>query len=381
MRGSIRQRTEGGSYTCYWETRDPATGGRVQHSKGGFSSRTKAQKHLNVVVGKVTTGEWRPDKALTVRELLEDHWLPTQQARELRPTTIAGYENAIEHWICPRLGGLNVASLTPGILVDYMAALRSEKSANGRPGLSARSVQLAIGTLKSACSWAVTAELISRDPVAGVRRPRSAAPVMKVWSETEARAFLEATKNERLGWVWAIALSRGLRRGELCGLKWSAVDLDAGTIRIEETLTIVNNKAATSTPKTAAGRRSIPIDSRLVALLRAHRRRQAAEKLAAGPAYEDGGYLVADELGHPLHPDSISGMFDAKVKELGFPRIRLHDCRHSAASFMLAAGTPVKVVSEILGHASPTITLSVYAHVMPGMAEEAGARLSAALLD
>jgi integrase len=367
-------------YTAYWWVVDGATGKRVQHNKGGFKTKGAAQKHLNAVLAKVDQGTWRPDKPLSVRELLVAQWLAAQRARELRPTTIAGYENAINQWILPHIGGVRVAALTPEIVVDLMSTLRSEKTANGRQGLSARSVQLAVGVLKSACAWAVTAELIGRNPIAGVRRPRSVTPVMRAWTEAEARLFLEATKEDRLGWMWALLLARGLRRGEVCGLKWSAVDLDAGTLRIEHTRTTVKGEAVSSLPKTGAGRRSISIDARLVALLRAHRRRQAAERLAAGPAYEDNGYLVADELGNPYHPDTISGWFDARVAQVDVPRIRLHDCRHTAASLMLAAGTPVKVVSELLGHANVVVTLQVYQHLMPGMAEEAGAALSASLL-
>ena len=203
---------------------------------------------------------------------------------------------------------------------------------------------------------------------------------MRVWSADEARAFLHTTGGDRLAFAWALLLTRGLRRGELCGLKWSAVDPVAGTLRIESTLITVEGQPVASRPKTQAGLRSISLDRQLVALLRAHRKRQRTEQVAAGPAYEHGGYLLADELGRPYHPDTISGWFEARVAETGLPRIRLHDCRHTALSLMLAAGVPVKVVSEIAGHVSPTITLSVYAHVMPGMAEEAGAALSASLL-
>lgn len=117
-----------------------------------------------------------------------------------------------------------------------------------------------------------------------------------------------------------------------------------------------------------------------VAILRGHKATQSRERLASGGAYVDDGYLLADELGQPYHPETLSGMFDAAVKASKLPRIRLHDTRHTAASLMLAAGVPVKVVSEMLGHASPTITLATYAHVMPGMAEKAGAALSASLL-
>ena len=104
-----------------------------------------------------------------------------------------------------------------------------------------------------------------------------------------------------------------------------------------------------------------------------------SEKLAAGEAYEDAGWLVTDALGQPLHPDTLSDWCDEKIATAGLRRIRLHDLRHTAASLM-ADGVPVKVVSEILGHSSPTITLSIYAHVTPRMAEEAGANLSASLL-
>jgi integrase len=379
MRGFIRER-RAGNFTAYWESKDPATGARRQHSKGGFPTRAKARRHLNVVVGKVTTGEWRPDQSVTVRDLLVEHWLPAQRARELRPATLAQYQGVIEHWIVPRLGGTKVAALTPGTVVDFAAALRSEPTAKGHNGLSPRSTQLAVGVLKAACAFAVSTEMIGRNPIAGVRRPRAEGHAMRVWTSAEARSFLEATSDDRLGFAWALLLTRGLRRGELCGLRWSAVDLNAGTLRIESTLITVDGQPVASRPKTSAGLRSIPLDAQLVALLRAHRKRQRTEQVAAGPTYEKGGYLLADELGRPYHPDTVSGWFEASVADTGLPRIRLHDCRHTAASLMLASGVPVKVVSEILGHASPMITLSVYAHTMPGMAESAGAALSASLL-
>ena len=141
----------------------------------------------------------------------------------------------------------------------------------------------------------------------------------------------------------------------------------------------MDGRPAESLPKTAAGRRSVPLDDLIVSLLRAHRARQAAEKLAAGPAYEDGGWLVADELGQPLYPDTISERFTHLTKAASLRPIRLHDTRHTAASLMLASGVPVKVVADLLGH-DPKVTLATYAHVIPGMGEQAGAALSAALL-
>jgi integrase len=170
-----------------------------------------------------------------------------------------------------------------------------------------------------------------------------------------------------------------LRRGELCGLRWDDVDLDGKVLQINRTRVTVTRDVLDSTPKTESGRRSIPLDPSLVVVLHRHQTRQKAEKLAAGEAYRDGGYLLANELGEPYNPNDVSKAFDALVKASRLPRIRLHDTRHTAASLMLASGTPVKVVSDLLGHASPTITLATYAHVLPNMAEEAGAALSASL--
>ncbi|HWE67499.1 MAG TPA: site-specific integrase, partial [Acidimicrobiales bacterium] len=308
------------------------------------------------------------------------HWLPAQKAAELRPTTLVQYEGIIDNWIVPKIGGIKVAALTPETVTKFTNALRTEKSAKGRSGLSIRSTQMAVGVLKAACAWALINGYLGRNPVQGVKRPKLQRTPMTSWSNEQAKAFLESTKDDRLSFAYWLMLARGLRRGELCGLRWEDVDLEGQVLRINRTRVTVEGRVIDSTPKTESGRRSIPLDASLVTILRKHQRRQAAEALKAEPgAYADGGHLVADELGRPYHPDSISGWFDEKVKASKQPRIRLHDCRHTAASLMLASGVPVKVVSDMLGHASPTITLSTYAHVLPGMSEEAGAALSAAL--
>jgi integrase len=394
MKGSIRKR--GNSYTVYWSTNDPATGKRVQHTKGGFryenaarqsqvasGSRAEgdsAREFLNAVIGKVQEGTWRPDSRMTVRQLLEDFWLPAQQSRDLRPATLAQYRLAVNHWIVPNIGGTRIAALTPAGVNELVTTLRTKKSAKGREGLSPRSAQIAVTVLKSAYAWANNNGLMSRNPIAGVQRPRVQRSEMKTWQPAQARAFLASTADDRIAIAWALLLTRGLRRGEVCGLRWAKVDLNQGVMQVESTRVVVEGEALDSTPKTDAGRRPIPLDSALIALLRSHRARQAEEKLAAGEAYEDGGYLLADELGRPYHPDTISKWFDDAVKKAGLLRIRLHDTRHTAASLLLSSGVPTKVVSELLGHSSPTVTLTVYAHTLPSMAEEAGEALSKALL-
>lgn len=378
MNGSTRKR--GSTWTAYWSTCDPATGKRRQHSKGGFRIKADAEGYLNNVLARVADGSWADDKALTVKALLEEFWLPAQRSRDLRPATLVQYAKVVDAWILPYLGATKVSTLKPKTISEWVERLKVETSSRGRDGLSSRSCQLAVGVLKAACAWAVKNELLTRNPVSGVQRPRGTSKVMNSWSVDDARQFLAFTQSDRLSFAWALLLARGLRRGELCGLHWRDVDLDGGFLTINSTRVTVAGKAVDSVPKTAAGRRSVPLDSSLEPVLRAHRTAQSREKLLAGGAYEDDGYLLADALGRPYHPDTISGWFDDHVKASGLPRIRLHDCRHTAASLMLASGVPVKVVSEMLGHASPAITLAIYAHTLPSMSKEAGAALSKSLL-
>jgi integrase len=222
--------------------------------------------------------------------------------------------------------------------------------------------------------------VLGRDPIADYDRPTMEKTEQRAWTVEEARTFLQFTADDRLSWAWSLLLTRGLRRGELCGLRWQDIDLKLGILKVNRARVVVDGKVILSTPKTESGRRSLSLDTSLMAMLRKYKARQAAEELAAGESFADDDYLLADELGRPYHPDTISDWFSRRIKAVGLPRIRLHDCRHTAASLMLGSGVPVKVVQEMLGHASPTITLSIYAHVLPSMAQQAGAELSASLL-
>ena len=378
MRGFTRQR--GTTYTAYWSITDPATGKRVQHSKGGFKTKKAAAAYLNDVVGKVQAGAWKPDRALTVKALLEEHWLPAQESRGLKSTTLAQYRDVVSAWVVPHLGGMRAAALTPKDVQALVEKLRTTRTSQRRDGLAPRSVQLAVGVLKAAYAFAVTTELLGRNPIAGVRRPSVEQRPPTTWDAATARAFLTATADDRLAALWALALTRGLRRGELAGLRWSAVDLAAGTLTVTRTRVMVDGRPQDSTPKTRAGRRSVPLDDSLVSLLTAHRKAQRAERLRAGLGKDERGYVFTNELGEPLSPDWVSERFEALVKAAGLPRIRLHDTRHTAASLMLASGVQPKVVQEMPGHSHVSITLAIYGHVTPAMGREAGAALSASLL-
>jgi integrase len=171
-----------------------------------------------------------------------------------------------------------------------------------------------------------------------------------------------------------------MRRGELVGLQWADVDLDAGVLAVRRSRVSVAHAVHESDPKTRSSRRTISLDARLVAVLRAHRRRELEERLAWGPAWTDTGYVFVREDGFPLHPERVTVLFGRLVAAAGVSTLRLHDLRHTSASLPLAAGVHPKIVSERLGHSNVSITLDLYSHVIPGLQAEAAEQLGEMIL-
>jgi len=203
-------------------------------------------------------------------------------------------------------------------------------------------------------------------------RPAPDTTEHETWSSDELREFLDATDSDRLYALYVLLGTTGMRRGEVLGLRWRDVDLDAAELHIVQTLTAVNYQLVFSTPKTKRSRRLISLDTDSVRIVRAHRRRQREERLAVGPAWNDEHDLVfCTEAGEPLNPDRVTHDFRTKSKRAKMKAIRLHDLRHTYATLALKAGVHPKVVSERLGHASVGITLDLYSHVTPAIGRDA----------
>lgn len=204
------------------------------------------------------------------------------------------------------------------------------------------------------------------------RTGRRPGPVM-VWTEHHAGAFLDFVEDHAPGELpmWHILVHRGLRRGELAGLPWSETRLKAAEIEVVTQLTEIEYEVTEAAPKSEAGNRRIPLDAEDVTLLRAHRARQNAERLRLGEAWVDSGKVFTKPDGSPLRPSWIGDRFAEHVAAADLPTLRLHDLRHVAATLMLAGGTDMKVVQEILGHSSYSVTSDLYTSVLPQLSKGA----------
>lgn len=372
--GTVIERPSG--WYAQWSSRDPGTGARRVHKRGAFKSEREARKFLTSQIAKVDAGTFvAAPKPKLMTEVL-DSWFASKT--KVRATTLAAYRVAVENWLKPRIGGVKLPALTEQHVQQLAKDLAATGGKSGGP-LSARSVQLALVTLKQSINYAIRQGWVLRNVAAEVSvRPNSR--TMKIWTKEQTRAFLASIRADRLAALYTLALTRAMRRGELAGLRWDAVDLEAGHLRVEQTVVLVDGHPQTSKPKTNASGRKVPLDPDLVTVLRTHRKRQLEDRLAAGTGWTDTGYVFTNEVGEPLHPDHISNRFEALVRDAKLPAIRLHDCRHTAASLMLDAKVPTKTVSELLGHSDVRVTLAIYAHVMPGTAEEAAAALTRMVL-
>lgn len=322
---------------------------------------------------------------LTFRAFL-DRWLATVKPN-IRETTYRRYEQYVSVHFKPALGSKRLTKLTHDDVQAFLNAKRDEKVARGKgkapKALAPRTVHHLYVVLGTALTWGVKKGYIAISPMLRVDPPRlPKTEVVPLTAEQTTKLLdVAASEADPLLGLWTIAAYTGARKGELLGLTWSDVDLDAGTIRIRRSLARIEDaRPVYSDPKTARSRRVLDLAPDAVAVLRAHQDRQTFDRRGLGDAYADLGIVFASELGTPLDTNNVTKRFKRALRRAGLPpTTRLHDLRHGAATMMLEAGETVPTVSEYLGHASPAITMMVYAHAVPGSKKRAAERLGAIL--
>jgi integrase len=371
MRGTVEK--YGNTWRIRYEAGVKPDGKRDQRSKAGFKTRREAELALAEMQEQIRQGIVQDVRKLTVGAYL-DSWLLGK--RKLRPSTVRSYESHVRVYLKPLIGQVRLAALRADHLDAMYDAIRAG-NVGRKP--SASTVRRIHATLHSALHAAYKRRLISFNPAGQVeletveRKPRA------IWTPQELATFLVHAATDRLGPAYHLVAFTGLRRGELCGLRWQDVDLDSGTLAVTQQHVEVGRQIHVGAPKTRAGVRVVALDVASVDVLRKHKAAQNAERLSWGSGYQDHGLVFAREDGSPLRPEHVTRHFIELAEAAGVPRIVLHGLRHTHATHALAAGVDMLVVSRRLGHSSLSLTADTYTRVLPEVQRQA-AELVAALM-
>ena len=359
--------------------------------EGTIYKRPDGRWEARVVVGRTVSGnpkrrgvygKTRKEVAEKLNKLLTDHhagrlaqsasqatvqshlelWLSLRT--DLEAATIAYYQHMIRAYINPGIGEIKLTTLTPLHLEHLMANL-------ARKGLSVRTVEGAYKTLSTALAQAVRWELIPESPIRKIKRPPRPKSKRQVWSKEQARQFLKVARTDRLYALYLLAILTGLRRGELLGLRWQAVNFEERTVQIQHTLIFVNGKRhAKDKPKTSASERCFKVSGEVLTALRARQEQYALERQVAGADWQELGYVFCSRNGTGLYENTLRASFKRLTEQAQLPRLTPHEMRHTFTSLALLKGADIKEISRRLGHSTVQITLDIYQHLFPEQDEK-----------
>jgi integrase len=310
--------------------------------------------------------------SLTLGEFL-DRWLSDSVRDTVRQRTYERHEELVRLHIRPSLGRLKLKVLTPAHVQGFYRDRLDT-------GLSPATVQKIHVVLHKALDQAVKWNLIPRNVTDAVNAPRPAPKEMRPLAPDEARKLLEMARGDSLEALYVLAVHTGMRQGELLGLKWEDVDLEGNVVRIRRTLTRNKGRLLLGEPKTKKSRRTVRLTETAAQTLREHLERQLEEMERLGDLYQDQGLVFTTRVGTPINPTNLRRRsFASLLERASLPAIRFHDLRHTCATLLLLRNVHPKYVQELLGHATITITLDTYSHVLPGMGDQTAAAMERVL--
>lgn len=368
--GTIRQRPDG-----IWEGRltvgaDPGTGKPVRKSIYG-KTQAEVRRKVTDTQRAIDNGTYRPTDKTTVSSWL-DTWLETFCVAKLKPLTYSSYEAAIKNHIKPQIGALRLQAVR-GIHIQKLY------NAMAADGLSPKTVKNVSAIMHKAFSVALKQGMIQANPCDAAELPKAIHKEIQPLMDAEIPRFLKAIEGNPMGNAFALCLFAGLREGECIGLSWGQIDFDARRIVFSQQLQREKKKGGKYyiAASTKSGKpRQIEPPEIAFQYLRAEKRRQAENQLAAGPLWSNPDNLVfTDELGKHLAVSTFYKAFKRLAGSIGRPDARPHDLRHTAATVAIAAGADIKSVQDMLGHATASFTLNVYAHTSDQMKKDTAARM------
>jgi len=375
--GSIREQGKQSWEIRLYLGRD-ATGRKQYKSHTVRGSKRDAQRELTKLLNSVHEGQYVAPVRLTVSEFLEK-WLLDYAKPKVAAKTFERYAELLRLHVSPLIGAHVLSKLEPLHIQHAYSKLLQSGRRDGKGGLSPQTVTHCHRVLRKALKHAVKWQLLARNPAEAADPPRVEHREMTTLDEKEVVSLLKAVRGTRLELPVVLAVTTGLRRGEMLGLRWRDIDFDRNLLAVRQSVEQTRSGLAFKEPKTRRGKRVVALPNVTVEALRRHRTDQGKRRLQLGAAYEDHGLVLTRLDGRPVAPAEISKDFARLVSKKNIRRISLHNLRHTHATLLLRANVHPKVVSERLGHATIGITLDTYSHVLPDMQETAAKKLDAAL--
>jgi integrase len=348
--------------TLGWE------GGKRKRKSYFGATQAAVQEKLLAARSDHSKGLLISSKSQTLGAFLDD-WLIRSLKPRAKARAFESFSTIVKLHVKPTMGAVALHKLNP----QHIQRLLNEKGAK----LSPQTVGNIKTVLRSALAQALKWGLVSRNSAALVDAPRIPRRQVVPFDAVQANGLLEAACGSRYEAVYELALKLGMRRGELLGLRWADVDLDGRTLRVSQSMQRIATGSDTKGKKTAlitgdvktdGSRRTIALPDSIVKALRAHRARQAQERLTAGPSWQDRGLVFTNRTGQPTEPIVLHRDYKALLEKAELPlTMRFHDLRHSAASLLLAQGVSPKMIADLLGHSRIGITMDLYSHILPAM--------------
>ncbi len=371
MKGTIKKRGKDTWSVIVDYPRDYQTGKRNQKWYTIKGNKREADRYLRELLNNGDKGIVLKNTKITVAEWLRE-WLNDYASFEISPVTLESYKSNVEKHIIPALGGYYLSQLEAKHIREFYAQELKNGKVNKSGGLSARTVMYHHRIISKALKQAVLLDMIARNVADLIKPPRISKKTMNTMSPLEVDRFLDVARETDYFVFFATLLYTGLRRGELLALRWRNLNLPAGKLTVVETAyKLDNGEYLLKEPKTASSRRSVTLPASLVELFKAYRADQELLRIQLGVGLELNDFVFIRPDGTPINPNAVTLAFKRILKRAGLKGYRVHDLRHTHATLMLMAGVHPKIVSERLGHASISITLDTYSHVLPSMQEEA----------
>ena len=365
--GSITKRKDGRWMARY--TVQTSEGPKRKHIYGRTRQEV-AEKHSKAVSDRVGGLVLDGDHE-TLGAYLE-RWIDEVVRDTVKQPTLENYAYVVRRHIIPELGRVRLRALKSR---EVRRLYREKLDA----GLSPRTVQIIHTVLRKALQQAVRDDILPRNVCDAVKAPRQTKKEIRPLTPKQAKTLLEIVREDRLGALYALAITAGLREGELLGLRWEDVDLERGVLQVRRQLTRTRDGLSFTAPKRGKAR-AVRLAATAVAALETHKATQNGKRTRAGSLWQETGLVFTSTIGTPVDVGNLTyRSFRPLLKRADLPRIRFHDLRHTCATLLLSKGTHPKIVQEMLGHANISMTMDTYSHVLPDMQERAVSAMDNAL--